>query len=81
MVVASWNGCKRPLVRAYSRKFITAIDVLNEAVFRKDAESIAKALAGAKCYYALLKELEKTQTNLRFFFDVCIDARLSINSI
>ena len=61
------------LLKHYSRKFITAIDVLNEAVFRKDAESIAKALAGAKSYYALLKELEKTQTNLRFF-DFRIDA-------
>jgi hypothetical protein len=59
------------LLKHYSRKFITAIDVLNEAVFRKDAESIAKALAGAKSYYALLKELEKTDA-CRYIFKMML---------
>jgi hypothetical protein len=35
------------LLEYYSRRFLNATDELNEAVFRKDAESIAKTFADA----------------------------------
>jgi hypothetical protein len=47
------------LLEHYSRKFLSATDDLNEAVFRKDADSIANAFANAKSYLAMLKEIEK----------------------
>jgi hypothetical protein len=56
-------NAKDLLLDNYSRKFIVATDDLNEAVFRKDAESIAEAIADAKSCLALMKEIEKIQTN------------------
>jgi hypothetical protein len=47
------------LLEHYSRKFLSTTDDLNEAVFRKDAESIANAFATAKSYLAMLKEIKK----------------------
>jgi hypothetical protein len=47
------------LLEHYSREFLSATDDLNEAVFRKDAESIANAFATAKSYLAMLKEIKK----------------------
>jgi hypothetical protein len=51
------------LLEYYSRRFLNATDELNEAVFRKDAESIAKTFADAKSYLAMVKEIEKIQTS------------------
>ena len=51
------------LLEYYSRKFLNATDELNEAVFRKDAKSIAKTFADAKSYLAMMKEIEKIQTS------------------
>ena len=59
MVTAGWDGCKGLLLENYSRKILSATDDLNEAVFRKDAESIAVAFADAKSYLVMLKEIEK----------------------
>jgi hypothetical protein len=47
------------LLEHYSQKFLSATDDLNEAVFRKDVESMAIAFANAKSYLAMLKEIEK----------------------
>jgi hypothetical protein len=54
---------KALLLEYYSRMFLNATDDLNEAVFRKYAESIAKTFADAKSYLAMVKEIEKIQTN------------------
>ena len=51
------------LLEYYSRKFLNATDELNEAIFSKDAESIAKTFADVKSYLAMVKETEKIQTS------------------
>jgi hypothetical protein len=48
-------NAKDLLLEYYSRKFIDATDDLNEAVFRKDTESIAEAFADAKSCLALIQ--------------------------
>jgi hypothetical protein len=41
-------NAKELLSEYYSQKFMNATDIFNEAVFRKDVESIAKAFADAR---------------------------------
>ena len=52
-------NAKDLLLEYYSQKFLNATDDLNEAIFRKDTDSIAQAYMDAKSYHTLIKEIEK----------------------